>query len=145
MATVRQIYLTNKQHLETLERFRDAIAKGLKLHFFNDETIGDKDSQATWGLCSRKKIMWPDPETHMWPNDPRDQNSDEIYGIKYLGGDQRCPMDKREGESAWGCFYHCRIFQGPRPTREQAVQLYDLSIERVKNARSSDQGKVGKL
>lgn len=134
------MYLTNAQYLEALKRFREAIAKGLKLHFFDCEEIGNKDTQATWGLCSRKKNMWPDKETHMWPDDPRDQNSDEIYGIKYLGKDQLCPMDKREKVDGMGCFYSCKIFQGPRPSREEALKLYDLKIERLTNGtRSSNE------
>jgi hypothetical protein len=63
---------------------------------------------------------------------------------KYLRGGQFCPMDRRaaltnaemDGETAGlGCFYHCCIFQaakGKTPTRAEALQLYDVQLERVK-------------
>lgn len=132
MRPIGELMLTDGQHFQALIRFRDAIAAGMELKFFDSNQTGYKDTQATWGQCSKAKEMWPDKETHMWPDDPRDVGSDYIYGIKYHRDHQMCPMDKRKSHDGRGCFYSCRIFQGPVPSREEALKLYDLSIERVK-------------
>lgn len=124
------IELTQEQYKAQLLLFKKAIEDGLELKYFDDTTIGDKDTQATWGLCSRVKEMWPDKETHLWPDDIRD--SEYIYGIKYLKGNQFCPFDKRDKHNGQGCFYSCKIFQAtkkdPIPTREEAIKLYDRRI-----------------
>lgn len=132
------LHLTDVQYAESLQRFRDAIANGAILKFFDCTDIGNKDTQCSWGLCSRKKAMWPDKATHKWPDDPRDEGKDDIYGIKYLENHQLCPMDKREQYDGRGCFYSCRVFQGPRPSREEALRLYDLAIDRLAKAEAVD-------
>lgn len=126
-------FLTHHQYFEALVLFRDSIANGAELRFFDDTTLGSKDTQATWGLCSRLKKMWPDEGTHLWPQDTRDEGKDTIYGIKYRKDNQMCPMDKRTRHDGKGCFYSCRIFQGPIPDQQEALQLFDLKI---RNARS---------
>lgn len=130
------LYLTDAQYLATLERLREAIVKGMKLKFFDDDTIGNKDTQCTWGLCGRSKVIWTDLETHLWPNDPRDLGKPDIYGIKYIENEQKCPMDTRiELNNSMGCYYTCRVFQAKRrnlPTKEETIKLYDLEIKKAK-------------
>jgi hypothetical protein len=128
MAERRKLDLTDEQFLATLKRIRQDIANGETLEYFDDTMVGNKDTQCTWGACCRRKDRWPDPATHLWPGDKRDEGKLDIYGIKYRTDTQLCPMDKREKDNGMGCFYSCRVFQGPIPTREEAIQLFDLTI-----------------
>lgn len=63
------IELTNLQWIKALMRFRDAIHGGLKKVSIDDDTIGDKDTQFSWGMCSDASSMWP-METRLFP-EPR--------------------------------------------------------------------------
>ncbi len=115
--------LTVEQHLQALEVLKNKI-QTVPLSGFDSEVTGDKDTQCTWGLCCREEDRWP-KDTRVWPDRPLIDGM--VYGIKeHLG----CPMDKREVKSVYGCFYHCRFFQGPKPTREQALELVQLEIKK---------------
>lgn len=122
----KELFLNDGQHFQALIRFRDAIAGGMVLEYFDETAIGFKDTQATWGQCSRVLEMWPDKETHLF------EPNNGYARVKYHRDRQMCPMDKRKHHNGQGCFYSCRIFQGPVPSKEEALKLYDISIERVK-------------
>ena len=129
--------LTDKQYKETLIRFRDSVTR-IPLTLIDSDITGDKDTQASWGLCSRLKAQWPDPETHKWPGDSRDDGKPDIYGIKDLQNHQRCPMDRRPKDFLSGCYYKCAIFQGGLSDRAEALKLYD---ERIKDVQSQEGSK----
>lgn len=121
-----------RRYLAVLERLRALIAGGLPLGGYDDEGFGYKNTECTWGLCQQDKATWPDPQDYIWPDNP-----ERIAPLSAPKG-CRCPMDTREvpkvqksgGDIDYGCFYHCRFFQGKksRLTREQALELYDARI-----------------
>jgi hypothetical protein len=118
---MKTIHLTQLQYVDALKRFREAIANGEKLEYFDDTTIGNKDTQCTWGLCCSDKKMWP-KDARLFDRDP--------ISIKYRKANHKCPMDKRNKDHDFGCFYHCRVFQGPKPTRVEALKLYDEELKK---------------
>jgi hypothetical protein len=121
--------LPMERYIEALKRFRAFIVAGGKLEYYDDTTLGNKNTECTWGLCCEDPKMWPEKMDHTFPHSfEAEGRSTPLLPPEGHG----CPMDKREKKSRWGCFYHCRIFQGPRPTREEAIKLYDLSLERLR-------------
>ncbi len=126
--------MSDKLFLDALKRMKERIEAGLPLVFWDDTTIGAKETHCSWGLCSIDSEQWPDSEYHTWP-------------LQYLKEgristvcrqpDQFCVFDddtkcnELEDASA-GCFYRCRIFQEEfRPTRVQVVELYDIKIKEM--------------
>lgn len=142
---MKDLSLPRYRYLKVLQRQRDRIISGVELNYFDCTEYGDQDSQVSWGLCSRDKEVWPDPEDHLWPDEFIEKGR---VAPKYLeafdGKPKRCPFDnesKATGtmkDKSLGCFYRCRIFQNKKenqPTREQAIDLYDRMIEKeIKNA-----------
>jgi hypothetical protein len=129
----RDIEMTDEAYLKALLRLRERIEK-CNLVYFDDDTIGSKDTQCTWGLCCASKEQWPDPEDHLWP----DQFIKEgRVAPKYRKPYQVCPMDtrpvpNREAPRRNGCFYTCLFFQkGANPTCKDALELVDNIITRV--------------
>lgn len=126
--------MSDNRYLEALKRIRKSIADGCPLMFCNSDTIGDKHNECSWGLCSDDPQHWPDPEDHLWP-DQFVKNG--RVAPKYLKVHQPCPMDRRMQAGNLdinGCFWTCRIFRSkknPKPTREQALALYDEAILRI--------------
>jgi hypothetical protein len=122
--------LTAEQYKEALLRYREYIANGGELSFFDCTDIGDKDTQCTWGLCDRRPEMWPDPQLHIWPLDFKEHGRS---APRHRSTGMHCPMDKDQSPESetYGCFYRCRVFQGPRPDRAEALRLYDLSLEKL--------------
>ena len=94
---------TEEVYKEQLELHRDIIECGISLKLEDSETIGNKYTHANWGLCSRI-----------------------ADGQR---GERECPMDKDPSVRNSGCFYRCRLFQGPRPTRKEAIQLYQIKLK----------------
>ena len=134
------IHMPEDRYLVALKRQRARIADGLLLDYWDDTTIGQKQTHCAWGLCSTDKEAWPDAQDHLWP--------DEFLGHgrvapRYLTKGQLCPFDTdqtprghvRELGDPKGCFYRCRFFQakklGPAPDQKRALELYDERIERV--------------
>jgi hypothetical protein len=139
------MYLTAQQHLDSLRRLRRFIAAdpargrftGGELIAWDSDAIGDKDTECSWGQCTRRPEQWPD-DTRLWPERAL-QRDGRVYGVKYHQAGQFCPFDRRAPEGSpmhgrpMGCFYRCRIFQRtkdePRPTREEALEMFDKAIE----------------
>ncbi len=102
-----------EQYRARLQELRSRIVRGDKLSYYDDTTIGDKDTSATWGMCA-KNLPFPGFYRDDW---------------------QLCPFDNlchhRTGEPVFermGCFYRCRIFNGIKrtvPTQRQALNLLD--------------------
>lgn len=129
-----------------LARFRAFVANGRPLALDDSDDIGNKHTHCSWGLCEDGPVYgaesWPDPQDHLWPD--RFQ-MDGRLAPKYRQNEQWCPFDRRLRVSTvqpkdyyelgtFGCFFHCRFFspKGPKPTREEALNLYDVAIARVK-------------
>lgn len=126
----RDLYLSDESYLAALRRFKSLIEAGEPFWKFDNDDIGNKDTQAAWGLCRDGYDVWPDKGDHLFDSRP---------STKYRGK-QPCPFDKQLADpklaaeadgNASGCFYRCRIFQGRRPTRDEAVQLYADQIRRI--------------
>lgn len=141
----RSLYLSPQQHLDALRRLRHWIAAqpeqgrftGGELVAWDCTVTGEKDTECSWGTCTCRPEQWP-PDTRMWPERPL-MHDGRVYGVKYHQDGQFCPFDRRAPEGhpmhgmTSGCFYRCRIFhptkEEPRPTREEAIALYDAAIE----------------
>lgn len=146
------LYLSDERFLAALERMRTRIAEGEKLGAEDLTAIGNKYTYCTWGMCTGDPEFWP-KEDRMFPNqepiatDYRVGSSGKVVPIlrvspKYQDRGQFCPFDRRpstkEPEAVQGlsigCFYRCMIFspKGDKPSREDAIKLYDVSIDRLR-------------
>jgi hypothetical protein len=133
------LYSPWPRFLASLKRMRERIAGGLQLRYWDSNTIGDKETSATWGQCSKEKEQWPDAEDHTWPDEfLKHGRVAPVY--RNVADGQRCPFEVTNAGpgSGSGCFYRCRFFQSRKferklgltvPTREEALQLYDATIE----------------
>lgn len=130
----RSIYMPQDRYVAALKRQRGRIEAGLEPFARDSDALGDKETVASWGLCSNEPEAWPHEQDHLWP----DQFLLSLrVAPKYRTRGQRCPFDDvsldRHGRSPDGCFYRCRIFQTgrtvpgrpPAPGREEAIKLYD--------------------
>ncbi len=130
------LYMTNDRYLAALYRQRDRLIAGLEFEAVDSDTMGDKFTHASWGLCSRDAGAWPDADDHLWPD------QFEQYGRvapKYRKGGQICPMQRKEGP--FGCFYSCRIFKTgeiSRKTRQRAIELYEARIGKIRAHMSAE-------
>lgn len=136
---MRELYLSNERYLAFLKRVKAQIENGLKLEYIDSTDIGNKYTHCSWGQCSCSRVQWPDKEDYLFKRDYEETEYQKEIGIespksnisiKYHKENQLCPFDKRESGSPDGCFYHCRIFQNNLSSREEALQLYDIRIEK---------------
>ena len=126
----RSMYLTDERYRIALTRFRERIAAGLPLIAWDDETIGCKDTECSWGLCSSDRDNWPEITDHLFPKQDTHQ---QRPAIKYRKEKHACPWDSKPEDGSTGCFWRCKIFQSPiRPTRTRALELYDQLIANQK-------------
>lgn len=123
------LYMSDERYLVALERVRAQIADSSELSSYDDETIGNKDTSCTWGLCSSHKEQWPDAEDHHWPWQFTNQGR---VAPLYRDNGQHCPFDTDQDidSRASGCFYRCEIFQHGLRSRTQALRLYDRTIQK---------------
>lgn len=114
--TAENLYLSTEQYLSALKKLRDKIANGEELVDVDDDFPGNKDSWCSWGLCTNNPEVFPDPQSHLWPEEFAKQ---QRFAPKYRGPNQWCPLDSRirdgkphgEAESPGsGCFYRCMVF-----------------------------------
>ncbi len=136
----KPLRLTNERYLAALERQQRRIAEGLPLVLCDDNSPGSRSTTATWGLCSDEREAWPDAEDHMWPEDflGAAQRVAPLYRER---SGQACAFDdlKRDADPTMrGCFWRCMLFRpkpwrSPLPTREEAVQLYQIRIDNARN------------
>ena len=139
--TAENLYLSTEQYLSALKKLRDKIANGEELVDVDDDFPGNKDSWCSWGLCTNNPEVFPDPQSHLWPEEFIEQ---QRFAPKYRGPNQWCPLDSRirdgkphgEAESPGsGCFYRCMVFSpkkyhGPKD-RASVLKLYDNQIAEV--------------
>ena len=142
---MRDLYMTDAQHLASLERMRDKIAKSEgPLYAFDDTTPGNKSTDCSWGMCTCDPTFWAKDELMFPERGPirvgcRADGTPVLHeSSKYHKDGQQCPFDRRNGtenKASWGCFSHCRVFSRKRgektPTKEEALRLYDVTIERL--------------
>lgn len=117
--------LPDDRYLAALYRQRDRIIAGLEFSAVDSDTIGDKYTEASWGLCSDDPAAWPDRQDHLWP----EQFDKGRVAPLYRTETQPCPMQRKGGGT--GCFYSCRIFKGrevTKNTRAKAITLYEETI-----------------
>lgn len=130
------INMTDKQYREALQRQYERIVADEKLVCWDDTTIGCKETHNSWGLCSIRVAHWPDPESHLWPDQFIEHGRVAPRYRQYPDGGQFCPFDRRawtneEGKS--GCFWFCMFFtpEGHTlPNQEQAKALTLTLMER---------------
>jgi hypothetical protein len=121
----RELRLPYDRYIAALKRILSQIKEGSKLEAEDSETVGDKYTTCSWGLCSHHKEQWPDKQDYLFP--PR---GDGTVAVKYKGIGQNCPFDKNKEAHPDGCFHRCRIFQDLKnpPTREEAIFLYEITL-----------------
>ena len=124
-------HLSHERYVAALQRLRAIVAGGAPLKFFDCTDLGAKDTQCSWGMCSRQPALWPDAQDHLWPD------QFERHGRiapKYRAAGQLCPMDRATTGPAEGCFYRCRVFKpaGGRPTRAQTLEFIDMRLDAAK-------------
>lgn len=138
--------LSSQQYIETLQRAREVVASGAAGFAYDCTTVGCKETTTGWGLCSEDPALWPDADSHLWPD--QFTNNGRI-APKYREEGQVCPFDSRAYERGsvdllpqnqldaipgYGCFYGCLLFgKAPRSPlhpikREKAILLYDNLI-----------------
>ncbi len=123
------MYLTDEQHLHMLKKVRDRIANGETMVLDDSDDIGNKHTHCSWGQCTDKG----------WEKEALFRKDTPLLGSKYHDKGQICPFDKDQaGESVLspaGCYHRCKIFQnsrGNRPSREEALELYNITINSFK-------------
>lgn len=140
--------LSHERYVAALKRQRNRIAAGLPLVYWDDTTVGSKDTEHSWGLCSSDLGAWPDREDWIWPEREPDMRAHStltnneppygqarVYGVKSAPEGCQCPFDRNDNETmkdlSWGCFYRCMFFspRGPKPDRDEAIRLYDIRIK----------------
>ena len=104
--------MTDAEYMEIMENLKRFVRSGAKLSGFDDNTIGDKDTQCTWGLCGDNIKVYPKASMHLWPD-----KFPERLAPKYTEEHHRCPFEDPLGKDQMsGRFYRCRFFQqGQRP------------------------------
>lgn len=118
--------MTDAEYLRAMANLKAFVEGGAALSGFDDDTVGDKDTQCTWGLCGDNRKVYPEPTMHLWPNQfPR------RIAPKYLETRHRCPFEDPNGkDQSSGCFYRCRFFQqGQRPNRAGWLQWHAEALE----------------
>lgn len=124
-------YLSDARYRMALVRMRHRIATGLILSYEDSETIGEKGTKCSWGMCSEDVEQWPDAGDHLFPVVFMDRGRVSVV----RRADQPCPLEIAAlSKPSEGCFYRCRVFQqhlGALPTRDAALRLYNSRIQAV--------------
>lgn len=126
--------MSDELFLDALKRMKERIESGLSLVFWDDTTIGAKETHCSWGLCSIDKEQWPDPLYHIWPLQYLKEGRIAVVDRQptqfcVFDDDTKCNEFQ---DASSGCFWRCRIFQERfRPTQIQAVELYDIRIKEL--------------
>jgi hypothetical protein len=127
-----------------LLRMKERINSEGKATGYDDNTIGNKNTECRWGACDQAEDMWPDAEDHIWPH--KFKTLKRIAPLDVPNAlSQWCPLDRRAGQTydesnidhLQGCFYSCRFFQpekGDELPKERVLGLYDKAIARVDKA-----------
>jgi hypothetical protein len=130
--------LTKDRLLVVLRRLRERVAS-VDLTGYDDTTLGDKNTECAWGLCSDSPELWPDAKDHTFPYDFL--NRGRVSSLGYKGA---CPLQMEEGNGS-GCFYYCRFFQAsqyrsvwPALDRDSMLERIDAKIRELEKNEESD-------
>lgn len=135
-----KLELPHERYIVFLQRMVERLKAGLEFSYYNCDEIGAKENYCSWGKCSKDQEAWPDAEDHLWPDSFTERGR---VAPKYNRLKNFCPFDRRVGDRFSGkpkvagfpdgCFYRCMIFnpKGSRPTREEAILLYEAQIVRA--------------
>lgn len=110
------IYHTHEETVRHLQNLKEVIAD-TDLVLVDDDFIGDKKTEASWGLCTFNPRVYDQPSDFLFGNSRK-------YHLV-------CPMDSNQDlRSASGCFYRCKLFKGEVTGKEEATRLVNISIEK---------------
>lgn len=103
-------YMSDEMYLAALLRLQSFTdpGRGYPLRCEDSNTPGDKYNWCTWGLCSDKWEMWPEPEMHIWPDQFKERGR---IAPLYRESHQLCPCDIRDVSTGNGCFWTCIVFR----------------------------------
>lgn len=144
------LYMEHDRYLAVLERQRRRIEEGVPLVYWDDTTVGAKETHCSWGLCSTDAAAWPNAEDHLWPASFLEE---QRVAPKYRVHGQLCPFDNdrnppghvRDEGDPMGCFYRCAFFQarvlGPPPDKKRALELYDEHLSAARQEGPSEKAK----
>lgn len=140
------------RYQDLLRRQRARVASNEELSMVDSTTIGDKYTEASWGLCCNDKEGYPTAMDQTFP-------SDFVMHKRQSSRDPpdkaTCPFDRARFKpdpfnmGLSGCFYRCMLFRPVKgqlpirggkvaataraPTQKEALKLYDdLIAEREK-------------
>ena len=117
----KDLYLTDEQYLELLDKIEEVLASGAPLYIDDCNDIGNKHTESNVGLCNDNLTT---KETAMWPEEfPR--RTDMKYSKDY----HICPFDNRfdaieKGKKKCmfnGCFYTCSLAKPERRVSRQRI------------------------
>lgn len=123
-----QTQLTKEQQADILKRLKTIVLQET-CKAIDSNIPGDKYTHCNWGMCTNSPQVFHEPGMHTFPYDFI--NNGRVTSLTRF---VRCPMDKRTDNSPHsGCFYHCRIFQGPKPDQNEALQLVQIRVKELAN------------
>jgi len=106
--------------LVALKRLREKVSSS-KLSGYDDTTVGCKNTECEWGLCSDSPKLWSDAQDHIFPYEFL--NRERVTPLQSKGV---CPLQV-ESDNSSGCFHSCRFFQS-RKYRAEWPQLDKDSV-----------------
>ena len=118
--------LTIEQNIQVLKNLRKYILEN-DVKCYDSDTVGDKYTECTWGMCNNRKEVWDKPEYHTWP-----QDFIENERIAPISTQIRCHFDNGDpNDPEWlhGCFYRCKAFLQRVPSRKETLDMIDKIIE----------------
>jgi len=119
------LHMTKNDYAKVLRILRKKIDTGLSLSCVDSDTIGNKYTECSWGICMETPDNYPDESMRIRP----ELMAHNRVASKFPPEGFNCPLDKHP-EDRWGCFYRCRAFQGGI-NREQALALYDETLKQL--------------
>lgn len=143
----RSIRFTDDRWLLALKRMLALVKGDTRLKFIDSTQTGNKFTECSWGMCTDARRAWPDAQDHLWPDEfVKHGRVAPLYRESW----QKCPLDRRRTMpdtdkrkfDSNGCFYTCAVFQAnranPAPTREQTIELYQLTIAETEARMNAD-------
>ena len=114
-----------------LERQLARLKQGITITGYDDTTIGDKNTEGTGGMCWEGEELWGGRLAMRFMPAEGPHNGKQRSRYRPLA----CPLDRRDNDSHWGCFYHCRFFNPEkgkkRITTPEAIPLYEAALARL--------------
>lgn len=117
----KDLYLTDEQYLELLDKIEEVLASGAPLYIDDCNDVGNKHNESNVGLCNDN---FTTKETAMWP-----EQFPQRMDMKYTQHYHICPFDNRfdkleQGKRCNminGCFYTCSLAKPERRVSRQRI------------------------